>query len=95
MNLGRHSEIGLYERSRVVVDHAIEDELAGDVGARLCRIVGQEAAQIAICRAIIQVAGNLLAKLAGNAEAERFHRERSAHYAASASREPVRWRPKR
>jgi hypothetical protein len=91
VNLGRHSEIGMYERSRVLVDHALEDELAGDVGARLCRIVGNEAAQVAICRAIIQVAGNLLAKLAGAADAERFHRARATHYAVKAAREPARW----
>lgn len=89
------ADLGVYERAEDVVDLELERQLAGDVGQALCRVVGKERAQIAICRAIIQVAGNLLAKLAGSEEAERFHRERMAHYAASAARAPKRWGQKR
>jgi hypothetical protein len=77
---------GVYERAESIVDAATFGELEGDVRARLCRAVGKERAQIATLRAIIQVAGNLLAKLAGGAEAERFHRERATHYAIATAR---------
>lgn len=64
-----HQDVGVYERAEAVVDQALEGSLIGEVQAMLCRVVGKERAQIAILRAIIQVAGNLLARLAGSAEA--------------------------
>jgi hypothetical protein len=94
MSAVRH-DAGVYERAESIVDRALSVELEADVRARLCRAVGHERAQIATLRAIIQVAGNLLARLAGGAEAERFHRERATHYAIAAARAPARWGAKR
>ncbi|MDE2104150.1 MAG: hypothetical protein KGL39_43335 [Patescibacteria group bacterium] len=95
MNAQRVPDRGVYERAEAIVDDLVCGDVTREVVARLARVVGAERAQIAVCRAIVQVAGNLLAKLAGNDEAERFHRERAMHYALSAARAPARWRAKR
>jgi hypothetical protein len=90
-----HDQRDVYERAEAVVDELVERQLLGEAQAALCRVVGKERAQIAICRAIIQVAGNILARLAGAAEAGRFHSERAIHYRVSAARAPARWGSKK